>query len=772
MGDSFVEKVVKELERILDVSIDLPLAYKESISALGEFLDGKKVYPSSERRQRLISNINLKFRVNQIAVSKVYAQAAKNGITFNFHQKSEIQHAFDSSSKELFLKILTGRGVSEQLKHDLALMFSPASESTTIATLKSEFLHPSKLRNARDAQDVKEDILLSALAAFVYSYADEEIMHSYFDVEFEEAKYNKSFWLQLRNTHPELYNRDRALEFINVEGLVRLGLSSYSELRDQLLQHVADSYSKLNNHGYLAVWITPTLIEKRTVTWELASDLMIFAEKFDQVELKKGYFRPDRIARETSSYVPDLSLDHAEFHSANEGFSYRDTFVCSQGVGAPFGTESLLVLLQKNKRDETLVPCPSCRSHEVGGNSYPSLGVKSWECGNLLCPDKSKYNRGKRYSFKSLLMQEAIDDELNEIPHSIVRAWSKDVQFGRSIDDVLEMVVRCYSLHGDSVWVAGVDSIYNDFGRKIIKAELGRLDVSACVREFWGSSWFERYIVTDSTKQAPVDDNFYRANGFTLIHGDARSALKGIKDCYFDAAITSPPYYNAREYSQWSNIYCYMYDMYNIAVEAHRVLKDGALYMYNIFDYFDNENTLAHSAMGNKRIPLSAYTVDAFRRAGFVLLGNVSWDKGDIEGKRGFNAGNFSPYYQAPFNCWEHILVFIKADSAGFDFPDLSEKIVSVLRASPVIKMVGGENIHGHTAPFPEELPELLKDLLSSGSSVLDPFGGSGTTARALVLQGISVTCVEQDVNYCGLAKKLFEKTSQADTCQQLSFMV
>ena len=55
----------------------------------------------------------------------------------------------------------------------------------------------------------------------------------------------------------------------------------------------------------------------------------------------------------------------------------------------------------------------------------------------------------------------------------------------------------------------------------------------------------------------------------------------------------------------------------------------------------------------------------ATEAAGFQVRGNIVWDKGDIEGKRGFNAGNFSPFYQAPFNCWEHVLVFRKPGTNG-----------------------------------------------------------------------------------------------------------
>ena len=184
-----------------------------------------------------------------------------------------------------------------------------------------------------------------------------------------------------------------------------------------------------------------------------------------------------------------------------------------------------------------------------------------------------------------------------------------------------------------------------------------------------------------------------------------------------DGAVTSPPYFNARAYAQWDNIYCYLYDMFNIGAGVFRALRPGGLYLFNIFDYFDNECSIVFSAMGQRRIVLSAYTVDMFRRLGFELVGNVAWDKGDIEGKRGFNAGNFSPYYQAPFNCWEHVLVFQKPGNdpesqvVPKDFP-------TILKAQPVIKIVGGQNIHGHTAPFPEALPQLLIDHLPTGATV------------------------------------------------------
>lgn len=146
------------------------------------------------------------------------------------------------------------------------------------------------------------------------------------------------------------------------------------------------------------------------------------------------------------------------------------------------------------------------------------------------------------------------------------------------------------------------------------------------------------------------------------MNGDSRLALKKIQSNSISAAVTSPPYYNAKEYSQWDNIYCYLYDMRNIANEVYNVLKPGGVFLYNIFDYFDNEKNIVFSDMGDKRMILGAYIIDLFERIGFKIYSNLIWNKGEIQGNRNFNQGNNTPYYQAPLNCWEHIFVFSKGE--------------------------------------------------------------------------------------------------------------
>jgi DNA modification methylase len=324
--------------------------------------------------------------------------------------------------------------------------------------------------------------------------------------------------------------------------------------------------------------------------------------------------------------------------------------------------------------------------------------------------------------------------------------------------DILNMLVRHYSIFGDGVHLINMNlSTDNLFGRLIHKENFIP-DLQN--NNFFSSAFFKRFAIK-SNKKAVTLKNIGDSN-FMIYNGNASNVFRSFEENVFDAAITSPPYFNAKEYSQWPNMYCYLYDMYDINAQVFRTLKEGSLYLYNIFDYFDNEKIVALSAMGQKRMILASYTVDLFRRIGFKLLGNIVWDKGDIEGKRGFNAGNFSPYYQAPFNCWEHILVFQKPSTLPVNgivdkVVDISKK---VFECKPVFKMKGGKNTYGHSAPYPEGLPRILTKLLDKESIILDPFAGSLTTARVAEADGIRSVSIELSKEYCDLGIQKRKKLS------------
>ena len=464
-----LQEVLAEFEQVTTFAPEPTDEHMLALVNLCEFLKDKPLRPKKDRCQWLLTHINRKFRLNHAAIAAVFSAAAESGIIFNYHEKEAIQQAFDLSSSAAFCHALKEKRVTPLLQEKLTELFVPIDPDSTISAFAKEVVEPSNLRRSRDGRRIDRDILQATLSSYVFSITEEEILHSYFDNAYSPEQYTSSFWLQLRANRPDLYNRTCTLELIRIDSTLAENFSDYDTLESAVLSAIRRSYYKLDNHGYLAVWVDPLKSEGQTVTWHLIETIKLFAEKFIEVPLKQRYFAQRRVASETTSYIAGLNAERAQFHLANEGFTYRDCFVLCPSPDSNFGSESLLVLFQKNLRDEIPIPCPTCRSSKVRGNSYPTLGVRSWECGNLLCPDRSKYNRGKRYSFKSLLMQEAIARSENSIPPSLVKDWSKDVLIGRQPSEVIEMLVRFYSLYGDSIHFLGFGRNGSSqlYGRKI-----------------------------------------------------------------------------------------------------------------------------------------------------------------------------------------------------------------------------------------------------------------------------------------------------------------
>jgi len=759
-------KLISEFEDLLGIKTDFSHEFLNDVSVLCKYLEEKKLLSRRTRHNRFVAHVNWKFRTNAESLRNFYKLAAISGFTFNYHEKREIQLAYDDSSKPRLKNVLDAAVDRKEIKHELLQNFDPYSKKDSIQTIKNECQGPSKLRKPQNGRNISREILESQFAAFLYCSLSEKEMHGFFDPEFTSDNYKPAFWDELHARHPELFSRNDSLEIIRITPTLTRR-TSYERFRNKLAFWVRNAYERINNYGHLAIIIEPiTDSSKKSIQWELASDLTLFSEKHRERSLKKTYFRENEIREITSSYIKNIDTKNAAFEKANEGFFYKDCFVFFKTSDDVKNEPTILLLFQKNERDETLIPCPKCRSQNVQGNSYPTLGVRSWECKNRLCPDRSKYNRGKRYSFKSILMQQAIDDPQNSIASSQVRAWSRDVQYNKNLDEVIKMLIQHYSLSRDAIHLFNVSSPKCTFGRNAVVNKLLLRKEDAF---FEKAALFNRYLVERPKAKKHKSMSQVNDGNFKVFCGDSFDVLFNLEPNSVDGAVTSPPYYNAREYTQWPNIYCYLYDMFNVAKGVWQILKPGSFYLFNIFDYFDNENSIVFSAMGQKRMILSAYIVDAFRRVGFNLYGNIVWDKGEIEGKRGFNAGNFSPYYQSPFNCWEHILVFQKP--TALKRKNSNNKIFpTFIRAKPVIKMIRGENIHGHSAPFPDEIPGLLINILTSDCVILDPYAGSLTTGRFAEERGLSSIQIEKNMEYCTLGLDIRKRAISSEQQELLSF--
>lgn len=293
---------------------------------------------------------------------------------------------------------------------------------------------------------------------------------------------------------------------------------------------------------------------------------------------------------------------------------------------------------------------------------------------------------------------------------------------------------------------------------------------------------------------------------------DCVEGMRLLPDNSIDLTVTSPPYYNAREYSQWNTLEEYLQDMGTAFGEVYRTLKN---HHYAVVNVGDITCQVGKSKWAVRKLPLGAYFINLLESLGFQYIDDFIWDKGEPQSKRHLGNPPY-PFYQYPVNCYEHILIFAKheLDKTKIPCPDCNETITQsnsctgigiqswecknpncptksahgrgkrfsarsimmnayqteeneipqellrkwrrdIIKITPVIKTnCKGVNIIGHTAPFPEDIPEMAIRFFSGvGDIVCDPFIGSGTTARMAKKHNRNYIGFEIVKEYCNIAE-------------------
>lgn len=704
----------------------------EYLEKLIHFANQHKYSISKKYDEAFIESVSQKLEVHKETYKNIIDIAFQDGVKLNYILKSNIIKLLNLRDFNGYKKLLSSQNI-----HSVNMLnaFKLVEVDTILNSINNIYYNDNKYY----------DIYCSIFSRYCLNLFPEECYYSFFS---GDICHNESYHDFLSKKYPDLTNRDNALGILDVSD--DLFEEGYINGCNSILKSINYLFNRLNNHCNLAIIIPSIKINNEDIQWKLFSDLILYSEKHKKEKINKSYFRWKKIGEKTLEYINNISPFLSEFEYAFQGFVFKDCFV----LGNQNSDYSLLIILEKNVRDERVLNCPACRSINIQGNSYPILNVKSWECKNPLCPERTKYNRGKRYSFISLFRQKEIMNDENIIPNESISMWRLDCLFNVNKENVLDMIIRHYSFVGDGVlYISTKEWEGESYKRKISHIKFST-PKNNLLLDFKGSSYFYRYLQYNDK----VNYNFDKlcCGNYCLYNGDAIDVLRNLPKESINGVVTSPPYYNAKAYSKWENIYCYLYDMYNINTEIYRVMKDGAVLLYNIFDYFDNENNIALSAMGNKRMILGAYMIDIFERIGFKIIGNIIWNKGEVQGNRNFNQGNHSPYYQAPLNCWEHVFILSKGNP-NKKFESLTSSIKNI---KPVIKIIKGKNILGHSAPYPNEIPYLLINCLNSNDTVLDPFLGSGTTCIVANNSNVKSVGIEKSEKYFELSKELISSNS------------
>lgn len=246
-------------------------------------------------------------------------------------------------------------------------------------------------------------------------------------------------------------------------------------------------------------------------------------------------------------------------------------------------------------------------------------------------------------------------------------------------------------------------------------------------------------------------------NGYTthkIINGDCRN-MENTSDNSINLIVTSPPYWQLKDYGVnnqigFDNDYeTYINNLNIVWKECYRVLDNGCRLCINVGDQFARSIYYGRY----KVIPIHSEIIRFCETIGFDFMGQIIWQKSTTMNTTGGGAvmGSF-PY---PRNGivkldFEYILLFKKQGVATK--PTSSQKEQSILTTDDWNTYFAGHwNFAGakqdkHLAMFPDELPRRLIKMFSFvDETILDPFAGSGTTAK--VARELGRNSVSYEIN-------------------------
>jgi site-specific DNA-methyltransferase (cytosine-N4-specific) len=250
-----------------------------------------------------------------------------------------------------------------------------------------------------------------------------------------------------------------------------------------------------------------------------------------------------------------------------------------------------------------------------------------------------------------------------------------------------------------------------------------------------------------------------------LILSDVLDAIVFLPSNFFQTIVTSPPYWGIRDYGHIKQIGKepkidhYIASLTFIFAELlEKTNANGTLWL-NIGDVYTSGNRRwrAADAKNPKRFMISRpRTPDglkpkeligipwmvafAVQKAGWHLRSEIIWAKANAMPES---------VVDRPVKTHEKIFLFSKNTKYYYDC-SASTEVNSSGDGKRKLRDLWTVNTErstsGHPAPFPQELARRCIELTSKpGDNILDPFGGTGTTAVAAVELSRNSTLIELD---------------------------
>jgi site-specific DNA-methyltransferase (cytosine-N4-specific) len=261
----------------------------------------------------------------------------------------------------------------------------------------------------------------------------------------------------------------------------------------------------------------------------------------------------------------------------------------------------------------------------------------------------------------------------------------------------------------------------------------------------------------------------------TVLTGDSLVVLPTLEAESVQCCVTSPPYWGLRDYNHSAQIGAeaspaeYVENLVRVFREVRRVLRaDGTLWL-NVGDGYARNggegNCGPNAKVGNTKkliqkrnckvpdvwglkdrdlLGMPWRVAFALQNDGWILRSRVVWIKKTAMPESVKNR---------PTNATEEVFLFAKNPGYFYDSQGVREDSGANLRN--YWRLGPDTSGNGHPAAFPRELVRRCIRLATRpGDTVLDPFGGSGTTGVVAQEEDRHALLIELNPAYNDLAKK------------------
>lgn len=236
-----------------------------------------------------------------------------------------------------------------------------------------------------------------------------------------------------------------------------------------------------------------------------------------------------------------------------------------------------------------------------------------------------------------------------------------------------------------------------------------------------------------------------------VLYGDSKFELKKLSEGSINLIFTSPPYYNARMYTNYKSYNDYLSQMKEILYECNRVLEEGRFIVINVSPIITKRPGREFESI---RYPIHFDFHRILQETGFYFIDEIIWIKPEttVPNRIGGYQQTRKPLSYKPNSITESIMVYRKQADFLLDkniakYPEF-QKDESLFETSNCW-YINPKSDRNHPAVFPEELCEkVLKYYSFEKDVVLDPFAGSGTLGRVAVKMNRTPVLCEKNIEY------------------------